>query len=58
MAGHLGVVPSTVWRLESGELGESGPVAKLLDLLEDEGETPRRRARRPANHPASCARAD
>jgi transcriptional regulator with XRE-family HTH domain len=40
MARQLGVVPSTVWRLESGELRESGPVAKLLDLLEGEGATP------------------
>ena len=48
MAERLGVAQSTVSRLETGELGESGPVARLLDLLERRTRRPsQRRSRRP-----------
>jgi transcriptional regulator with XRE-family HTH domain len=48
MAERLGVAQSTVSRLETGELGDSGPVAKLLDLLERRTRGPsQRRPRRP-----------
>lgn len=49
MGDYLGVHQSTVSRVESGEIGESGPVSKLLDLLEAATEAA-------ATWPASVAR--